>query len=322
MAEQIIKVEHLKKYYEVNGTGFIKNDIEYLHAVDDVSFEINKGEIFGIVGESGCGKSTLGRCILRLTDSTGGNIYFKGKDITYINQHDLKSQRRYMQMVFQNPYSSFNPKMTIGKSLYEVGKIYKISKDDSTKRINQLLEYIRLSEDVINRHPNELSGGQLQRLAIARALFFQPDFIIADEPVSALDVSVQAQILNLILDLRNKLGLTMIFISHDLTVVEYICDVIAVMYLGTIVEKSPKEDLFKNIYHPYTEALISAVPKSDPKQQTSRIILKEDLPNAIDMPKGCRFSLRCPKFKKGKCDVEVPALREISEGHFAACHFV
>lgn len=171
MAEQIIKVEHLKKYYEVNGTGFIKNDIEYLHAVDDVSFEINKGEIFGIVGESGCGKSTLGRCILRLTDSTGGNIYFKGKDITYINQHNLKSERRYMQMVFQNPYSSFNPKMTIGKSLHEVGKIYKISKDDSTKRINQLLEYIRLSEDVINRYPNELSGGQLQRLAIARALF-------------------------------------------------------------------------------------------------------------------------------------------------------
>lgn len=322
MSEIMIQVEHLKKYYKINENSFMNKNTKYLHAVDDVSLKINKGEIFGVVGESGCGKSTLGRCILRLIDSTEGKVYFKGENITDITQKKLKTRRRYMQMVFQNPYSSFNPKMTIRQSLYEVGKVYKMSRDDTRKKISQLIEYINLSEDVLNRYPNEFSGGQLQRLAIARTLLLEPEFIMADEPVSALDVSVQAQILNLILDLRDKFGLTMMFISHDLTVVEHICDVIAVVYLGIIVEKAPTDELYKNICHPYTQTLISAKPNENPEHKTSRIILKGDLPSAIDIPIGCRFSMRCPKFKKGKCDIETPILKEVSSDHFVACHFV
>jgi len=299
-----------------------KHEIKYLHAVDDVSLSIEKGEIFGIVGESGCGKSTLGRCILRLTDITDGKVCFEGKDITHLKQHELKNQRRYMQMVFQNPFSSFNPKMSIGSSLREVGKVHKIPYNDTEKKISQLLDYISLPSDVLSRPPNELSGGQLQRLAIARALLLEPHFIMADEPVSALDVSVQAQILNLILDLRDRLNLTLMFISHELTVVEHICDFVAVMYLGVIVEKAPTEELFRNILHPYTQALFSAKPRENPEQDTSRIVLEGDVPSAIDIPSGCRFALRCPQFKKGKCDVESPNLREISPGHFVSCHYV
>jgi peptide/nickel transport system ATP-binding protein/oligopeptide transport system ATP-binding protein len=263
----------------------------------------------------------LGRCILRLTDITDGEIYFEGENISHLKQNDLKKYRRKMQMVFQNPFSSFNPSMTITQSLNEIGNVFHMEKDDTKKRISELMEYIRLPQDVLQRRPNELSGGQLQRLAIARALILDPDFIMADEPVSALDVSVQAQILNLLLDLRDSLNLTMAFVSHELTVVEHICDVVMVMYLGSIVEIAPTNELFKNILHPYTKALISAKPKENPEQETKRIILEGEARSAMDNVQGCKFAPRCRNCKKGKCDTEIPQLREISKGHFAACHF-
>jgi oligopeptide/dipeptide ABC transporter ATP-binding protein len=314
MADNIVRVANLKKYYPVSG--------KYLRSVDDVSLDIGIGEIFGVVGESGCGKSTLGRCMLRLTEITGGKVYFENEDITHLKQHELKKRRRYMQMVFQNPFSSFNPKMSIGQSLREVGMVHHLSKDDTKNKIIQLLEYISLPADVLHRHPNELSGGQLQRLAIARALLLEPHFIMADEPVSALDVSVQAQILNLILDLRDTLELTMMFVSHELTVVEHICDVVAVMYLGEIVEKASTEEMFSNMQHPYTQALISAKPKEHPEQEKTRIVLEGDVPSALDIPSGCRFASRCPRCQKGRCDVESPKLKEVAPEHFVSCHLV
>jgi peptide/nickel transport system ATP-binding protein/oligopeptide transport system ATP-binding protein len=322
MSEELIRVNQLKKYYPVYANKYGSSKTRQLLAVDDVSFSIKKGQIYGVVGESGCGKSTLGRCLLRLVDLTEGNIYFKGEDISLYRHRELKRVRHQMQMVFQNPFSSFNPKMTIGQSLFEIGKFYKIPKDDTKIKIKQLLEHINLQDDALYRYPNELSGGQLQRLAIARALMLDPLFIIADEPVSALDVSVQAQILNLILDLRDKLSLTLLFISHELTVVEHVCDRVAVMYMGKIVEEASTVEIFSKKKHPYTEALISARPKEDPEQKTDRIILEGELPSAIDIPRGCRFFSRCPKFQKGRCDEEVPLLKEIAPEHLVACHLV
>jgi oligopeptide/dipeptide ABC transporter ATP-binding protein len=322
MSRVIVEVKHLKKYFPAGRKKLRVIDRNCLHAVDDVTFSIKKGEIFGVVGESGCGKSTLGRCILRLIDATSGNIYFEEKNITQLTQHQLKEYRRFMQIVFQNPLSSFNPKLTIGQSFREVGKVYRMSKQDTENRIRQLLDYINLPGDVLPCHPNELSGGQLQRLAIARALILEPHFIMADEPTSSLDVSIQAQILNLIVDLREKLGLTMMFISHDLTVVEHVCDVVAVMYLGNIVEMAPTAELFGNILHPYTQALISAKPKDDPDQKTSRIILEGDVPSAIDISVGCRFGPRCPRYKKGVCDVASPPLHQEQPNHWAACYLI
>ena len=314
MGEEIVRVNKLKKYFPVKD--------KHLRAVDDVSLAIQRGEIYGIVGESGCGKTTLGSCILRLLPVTGGEVLFRGTDITNLDHKQMKKHRRQMQMIFQNPYSSFNPKMTIGQSLREVGNVYKLAPQDTRSRIERLLGYISLTDEVLQRHPNQLSGGQLQRLAIARALLLEPDFIMADEPVSALDVSVQAQILNLMLDLRDKLGLTMMFISHELTVVEHVCDVIAVMYLGVVVEQAATPEFFSNVLHPYSQALLSAKPKDDPEAKTQRIMLEGDLPNAIDIPEGCRFASRCRRFQAGKCDVEQPPLRQVREGHWVACHLV
>ena len=321
MAEELVKVEHLKKYFDVRSSSLFGKK-KVVKAVDDVSFTIHKGEILGVVGESGCGKSTLGRCVLRLLDVTDGNIFFNGKDISKLREKELKSYREKMQMVFQNPYSSFNPTMTIRQSFYEIGKVFKIGTEETEKRCKQLMENVRLPEDLMNRHPNELSGGQLQRLAIARALLLNPDFIMADEAVSALDVSVQAQILNLLLDLRTSLGLTMMFISHELTVVEHVCDEILVMYLGTVVEKASGEELFQNILHPYTQALISAKPKEHPAMETHRIMLEGEAKSAMDAGGGCKFAPRCRFCQKGKCDVQMPPLKEITPGHFVACHKV
>lgn len=323
--ETLIKIRELKKYYNVGKKKFdaghtaIRQPV--LKALDDVSFDIYKGEIFGVVGESGCGKSTLGRCIMKLTDITEGKIFFKGEDIVDYNFKQMVHIRKQMQMVFQNPFSSFNPKQTIGKNLSEVAKFYRMPTEEYKEKIKNLVEYIGLDENVLKRHPNELSGGQLQRLAIIRALILNPEFIMADEPVSALDVSVQAQILNLILDLKDKFGLTMMFISHELTVVKHICDRVAVMYLGNIVELASSEQLFSHAFHPYTAALISAKPKELPEQETKRIHLKGDVPSAMDIPQGCRFHTRCPYAKQGKCDFEIPRLNEIQPGHFVACHF-
>ena len=285
----VVHAENLKKHYPTKGGKILK-------ALDGVSFDIYEGEILGVVGESGCGKSTLGRSVLRLFPVTEGKLEFEGHDITNLSKRQLKNYRRDMQMIFQNPYSSFDPKQKIGSALREVGKVYKMSDEEINQKIKELLEYIRLPEDMLLRSPGELSGGQLQRLAIARALILKPSFIVADEPVSALDVSVQAQILNLIVDLRKEMKMTMMFISHEMSVVEHICDRVAVMYLGQIVEMAPTKELFDNISHPYTKALMSAIPIADPEEKKQRIILEGDIPNAIDLPEGCSFASRCQFF--------------------------
>ena len=308
---KIIEVRNLKKYYP--------SGKKTLKALDGVTFDVCEGEIIGIVGESGCGKSTLGRSILRLFPVTEGKIIFDGTDISKMNRRQLKPYRRNMQMIFQNPYSSFNPKQKIGSALAEVGKVYGMSDQEIREKISRLLEYIRLPEDMLQRSPGELSGGQLQRLAIARALILNPSFIVADEPVSALDVSVQAQILNLITDLRRDLKMTMLFISHEMTVVEHLCDQVAVMYLGKIVEMAPTQELFANILHPYTQALMSAIPKADPEEKKERIILEGDIPNAIDLPKGCSFASRC-RYCTAECKEREPELKTVGSGHQVACH--
>lgn len=308
----VVHAENLKKHYPTK-------DGKILKALDGVSFDIYEGEILGVVGESGCGKSTLGRSVLRLFPVTEGKLEFEGHDITNLSKRQLKNYRRDMQMIFQNPYSSFDPKQKIGSALREVGKVYKMSDEKINQKIKELLEYIRLPEDMLLRSPGELSGGQLQRLAIARALILKPSFIVADEPVSALDVSVQAQILNLIVDLRKEMKMTMMFISHEMSVVEHICDRVAVMYLGQIVEMAPTKELFDNISHPYTKALMSAIPIADPEEKKQRIILEGDIPNAIDLPEGCSFASRC-QFCTEKCKKEKPQLRCLGNDHYVACH--
>ena len=310
---KIIEVKNLKKYYPSGG--------KTLKALDGVSFEICEGEIMGVVGESGCGKSTLGRSVLRLFPITEGEILFDGTDISRMNRRELKPYRKNMQMIFQNPYSSFNPKQKIGSALYEVGRVYGMDERALHEKVEQLMEYISLPLDMLHRSPGELSGGQLQRLAIARALILEPGFIVADEPVSALDVSVQAQILNLITDLRKKLKMTMMFISHEMTVVEHICDNVAVMYLGRIVEMAPVNELFSNICHPYTQALMSAIPKADPEDTKERIILEGDIPNAIDLPQGCSFASRC-RYCTQQCREKAPELKDLGNGHKVACYHV
>ena len=317
----VMEVSDLKKYYSAGSDGLFSKKKHQLRALDGVSFNIRKGEIFGVVGESGCGKSTLGCSVLRLLDVDEGSIIFEGKDITKLSRSELKPFRRNMQMIFQNPFSSFNPKQTIGSALSEVGRVHGLGRGETEEKIKMLLEYISLPEDILARSPGELSGGQLQRLAIARALILDPKFIVADEPVSALDVSVQAQILNLIVDLRKKLQITMMFISHEMTVVEHICDSVAVMYLGRIAELAPTEKLFSNILHPYTQALMSAIPKADPDIEKQRIILEGDVQSAIDLPKGCRFASRCSRCTE-RCREEEPELRSVGNGHFVACHLV
>lgn len=315
MDDTYIKVEHLKKYYSA-GNGK-RNANKYVKAVDDVSFSIGKGEFLGIVGESGCGKSTLGRCIVKLIQSTSGKIYFEGEEISDYSAKQMKNLRKKMQVVFQNPFSSFNPKMTIRRSLEEVAQYYKIPKLEYTERVKQLVEYINLDESILERRPSELSGGQLQRLAIARALILKPEFIMADEPVSALDVSVQAQVLNIIMDLREKEKLTMLFISHELTVVEHICDKIIVMYLGSIVEMGDAKEIISNPKHPYTQVLLASKPKEDPDIEKERILLNGDIPNAVDMPEGCKFSTRCPYAES--CAKTMPEMIKVTNNHYVSC---
>lgn len=316
----VIEAVDLKKYYSATDGSFFQKKRRYLRAVDGASLRVARGEIFGVVGESGCGKSTLGRCILRLIEPTGGKVLFQGQDITAMPGARLAGLRRNMQMVFQNPFSSFNPKLKIGTSLMEVCRYYKMDKAEAAKKIRRLLGYISLQEDVLARGPGELSGGQLQRLAVARALLLDPSLIVADEPVSALDVSVQAQILNLIVDLRRELEMTMLFISHEMTVVEHICDTVAVMYLGKIVETAPTQLLFADIRHPYTQALMSAIPKADPEYSAERIILEGDIPSPTEEIQGCRFASRC-RYRESVCEQTEPVLRDVGNGHMVACHF-
>jgi oligopeptide/dipeptide ABC transporter ATP-binding protein len=309
--EVLFAIRELRKYYRGKKEKTLK-------ALDGVSFDIYRGETLGVVGESGSGKSTLGRCILNLIKSTSGSVLYRGNDMKNLKQN-AKTLRRQMQMVFQNPVSSFNPKTTIGRALFNVAAFYGMGRSEAEKRVAELVEYVKLDSSVLGRRSNELSGGQLQRLAIVRALIPSPAFIMADEPVSALDVSVQAQILNLIDETKKTFGLTMMFISHELTVVEHICDRILVMYLGIIVEISETAELFANPLHPYTRALIVSKPKMYPEEKTERIVLEGEIPSAMDIPSGCRFFSRCPAALTGICEKEPPPLRQVSDNHWVSC---
>ena len=312
MSEPLLQVDHLKKYFKsAKGT---------VHAVDDVSFTIEKGKTLGVVGESGCGKSTLGRTIIRLQEPTEGTVLFEGKNISALNQKELWKQRREMQMIFQDPFSSLNPRMTISQTIEEPLKLYGLcaDKESRQKRVAELMDTVGLARRLYNTYPHELDGGRRQRIGIARALALQPKFIVCDEPVSALDVSIQAQILNLMQDLQKELNLTYMFITHDLSVVHHISDDNKVMYLGQVIEKAPAEVLFANPVHPYTQALLSAIPVPSLHNRKERILMKGELTSPIDPKPECRFCSRCP-YAEEMCHAGNPALKEIEAGHFVAC---
>jgi len=319
MVEPLLEVIGLKKYFPIRG-GLFQKEVASIKAVDDVSFNVYQGETFGLVGESGCGKTTLGRCVLLLIDPTDGSILFNGKDLTKLSKRELREARTEMAMIFQDPYSSLNPRMTVSDIIGKPLAIHKIAKGkDRSERIVELMNLVELSKEHLYRYPHEFSGGQKQRIGIARALAVNPKLIVADEAVAALDVSVRAGVLNLMKDLQKNLGLTYIFISHDLSVVKHICDRVAAMYLGEIVEIAPTDKLFAQPLHPYTQALISAIPIPDPTVKTDRIILEGDPSTPIDPPPGCRFHERC-KYAEERCKTEKPPLTEMEPGHFVACH--
>ncbi len=317
----LLKVENLVKQFPIKG-GLLSRTVDKVHAVDGVSFELQAGETLGVVGESGCGKSTTGRCILRLIEPTSGEVTFQGKSVTGAGKEELRALARDMQIIFQDPYASLNPRMTVSAIIGEALTIHKLTKtrQEYDARIVQLLETVGLSADHMRRYPHEFSGGQRQRIGIARALAVDPKLIVCDEAVSALDVSIQAQVINLLEDLREQFKLTYIFIAHDLSVVEHISHRVAVMYLGRIVEIAPAQLLYTNPLHPYTEALLSAVPIPDPKVKRKRIMLQGDVPSPIHPPPGCHFHTRCPIAKKGLCDVERPELKQSAAGHWVSCH--
>ncbi len=319
MAEALLQVKHLKKYFPIRG-GLFSREVARVHAVDDVSFDIYPGETLGLVGESGCGKSTTGRTILRLIEPTAGEVRFDGKSVTAMDKRHLRSLRKEMQIIFQDPYASLNPRMTVGSIIGEALVIHKLARNKSEReeRVVQLLETVGLSAEHLRRYPHEFSGGQRQRIGIARSLAVSPKFIVADEPVSALDVSIQAQIINLLEDLQKQFGLTYLFIAHDLSVVEHISTRVAVMYLGKIVELAPAKELYTNPKHPYTEALLSAVPIPDPTVKRRRILLEGDVPSPIKPPSGCRFHTRCP-IRVSSCSENEQVLKEVSPGHWVAC---
>lgn len=317
--DDILIVQNLKKYFVI-GKDFFGRPTRYLRAVDDVSFTVKKGKTIGVVGESGCGKTTLGRSILRLHDITSGNVYFNGTDVASLRPKEMRQLRTQMQMIFQDPYSSLSPRLPVGEIIGEAVRTHKlVPKSQYRDYIMDVMEKCGLQTHYFDRYPHEFSGGQRQRICIARALALNPKLVICDEPVSALDVSIQAQIINLLEDLQNDFGLTYVFISHDLSVVEHISDEVAVMYLGSIVEKADKQSIFDNPMHPYTEALFSAVPIPDPNVKMNRIILKGDIPSPANPPKGCKFHTRCPKAMEVCSSVE-PKFLEYEKGHFVACH--
>ena len=319
MSDTLLRVEDLKIYYPVAGSGFGKK--EFVKAVDGVTFEVKKGEVFGIVGESGCGKSTLGRGVCKLENLTSGHVYLDGEDITEYNDRRMRSIRKKVQMVFQDPYASLNPRVSVFDIIAEPLLVHHLYQDkaDLEKKVLDLLHRVGLDDYHANRYPHEFSGGQRQRIGIARALAVEPSLIIADEPVSALDVSIQAQVLNLLNELKHDLDLTYIFVAHDLSVVEYISDRVGVMYLGNFVEVGEKEKIYSNPMHPYTQALLSAVPVPDPTAKRERILLEGSIPSAHKPPTGCKFHTRCPKCMEC-CKTQAPERYEVDDGHYVYCH--
>lgn len=318
--EKLIEIKNLSKHFPIK-KGFFNKTVGNIYAVNNISFDIYKGETLGLVGESGCGKSTTGRCVLKLINATEGQIIFKGKDISNIKAKELKDIRSKMQIIFQNPQSSLNPRMTVKDTLSEPLIINtKLSKQEITKRIDELVELVGLSKGCLNNFPHEFSGGQRQRIGIARALAINPEFIVADEPVSALDVSIQAQIINLLEDLKQELKLTYLFISHDLSVVRHFCDRVAVMYLGEIAEIATTDQLFNDPCHPYTKALLSAIPEPKPgKDHSQRVLLAGDLPSPANPPSGCKFNTRCPEVMP-VCKTTCPPEFVVEHGHTVCCH--
>ncbi len=315
----LMQVKNLVKHFPVRG-GLLQRVVAWVQAVDDVSFTIRQGETLGLVGESGCGKTTVGRTILRLIEPTSGSVYFEGVDVSKLKGKELKGIRRNMQIIFQDPYASLDPRMPIGESVIEGLKIHNIGNPRERFEIGiNMLRKVGLEDYHARRYPHEFSGGQRQRIGIARALTLQPKFIIADEPVSALDVSIQSQVLNILKDLQHDFNLTYLFIAHNLSVVEHISDRVVVMYLGKMAELASREDLFRNPLHPYTQALMSAIPIPDPTLRRKRIILPGDVPSPVNPPQGCRFHPRCPRFMAGLCDVEEPPEFEPEPAHFTKC---
>lgn len=318
--EVILDVQNLKKYFPIRG-GLITRTIGHVKAVDGISFKLRRGETLGIVGESGCGKSTAGRTILRLHDITDGKVIFKGEDLAKCSKKEMRAKRLQMQMVFQDPYASLNPRMTVGNIIGEALLDHKLmSKEEAREKVLETMEICGLPTYYINRYPHEFSGGQRQRIGIARAIVLNPKIMVCDEPVSALDVSIQAQVINLLMDLQKEMGMAYIFISHDLSVIKHISDRVAVMYLGHLVEIADKKDIYAHPMHPYTVALLSAIPVPDRKHKKEKIVLEGDLPSPANPPSGCVFHTRCYK-AQDICKTEVPELKDCGNGHCCACHF-
>lgn len=319
--EVLLEIKNLKKYFPIkNFFGTVKGEVK---AVDDVSFQIYKGETFGLVGESGCGKSTLGRCILRMLEANSGNVIYEGNDLLNMPEKQWKEYRKKLQIIFQDPYSALNPNWNVKELISEPLIANGYTEEEAEKRIRELFKVLNMNEEVMEKFPYEFSGGQRQRIGVARAVAAYPEFIFCDEPISALDVSIQAQVVNMLKDLQKELGLTYLFTAHDLSMVYHISDRIGVMYLGAMVEIGTSEEVFNSPKHPYTQALISAVPIADPElgRKSERILIEGELPSPMNVPKGCRFCTRCPKATE-KCKNEMPHLRDMGEGHMVACHYV